>query len=60
MNGPASIVVAPVVEALRPMISAIVTAMVGLAVTFGVALLKRWTGVTLRSAYVDYGALAER
>ena len=53
MNDPASIVVAPIVEALRPMISAIVTATVGLAVTFGVALLKRWTGVTLRSAYVD-------
>jgi hypothetical protein len=27
--------------------------MVGVAVTFGVALLKRWTGVTLQSAYVD-------
>ncbi len=53
MNDPASIVVAPIVEALRPMISDIVTATVGLAVTFGVALLKRWTGVTLRSAYVD-------
>jgi hypothetical protein len=53
VNDPASIVVAPIVEALRPMISDIVTATVGLAVTFGVALLKRWTGVTLRSAYVD-------
>ena len=53
MNDPASIVVAPIVEALRPMMSDIVTATVGLAVTFGVALLKRWTGVTLRSAYVD-------
>jgi hypothetical protein len=49
----ASIVVAPLVEALRPMISAIVTAVVGLAVTFGVVLLKRWTGVTLQSAYVN-------
>lgn len=53
MNDPASIVVAPIVEALRPMMSDIVTATVGLAVTFGVALLKRWTGVTLRSAYVN-------
>ena len=35
------------------MISAVVTAIVGVAVTFGVALLKKWTGVTLQSAYVD-------
>jgi hypothetical protein len=43
----------PIVEALRPLISAVVTAMVGLAVTFGVTLLKKWTGVTLQSAHVD-------
>jgi hypothetical protein len=43
----------PVVEALRPMISAVVTAAVGIAITFGVALLKRWTGVTLQSTYID-------
>jgi hypothetical protein len=48
-----AIAAAPIVEALRPMISAVVTAIVGVAVTFAVALLKRWTGVTLRSAYVD-------
>jgi hypothetical protein len=48
-----TIAAGPIVEALRPMISAVVTAMVGVAVTFGVALLKRWTGVTLQSAYVD-------
>jgi len=41
------------VDALRPIISALVTAIVGVAVTFGVTLLKRWTGVTLQSAYVD-------
>jgi hypothetical protein len=48
-----SIALAPIVEALRPIISAVVTAIVGVAVTFGVALMKRWTGMTLRSAYVD-------
>jgi hypothetical protein len=48
-----TIAVGPIVETLRPMISAIVAAMVGAAVTFGVALLKRLTGVTLQSAYVD-------
>jgi hypothetical protein len=42
-----------IVETLRPIISAAVTAIVGVAVTFGVALLKKWTGVTLQSAYVD-------
>jgi hypothetical protein len=42
-----------IVETLRPIISAVVTATVGVAVTFGVALIKRWTGVTLQSAYVD-------
>lgn len=48
-----AIAAGPIVETLRPIISACVTAMVGVAVTFGVALLKRWTGVTLQSAYVD-------
>ena len=49
----AAIVAGPIVEALRPIISAVVAATVGVAVTFGVALLKRWTGVTLQSTYVD-------
>src|SRR6202000_788677 len=49
----AAITVGPIVDTLRPIISCFVTAMVGVAVTFAVALLKRWTGVTLRSAYVD-------
>ena len=54
MTNPASVVaMGPIVETLRPMISAFVTAIVGLAVTFGVALLKRWTGVTVQSTYVD-------
>ncbi len=48
-----AIAVGPIVETLRPIISAFATAMVGVAVTFGVALLKRWTGVTLQSAYVN-------
>ena len=48
-----AIAVWPIVEALHPIISAVVAATVGVAVTFGVALLKRWTGVTLQSAYVD-------
>ena len=48
-----AIAVGPIVDALRPMISAVVTAIVGVAVTFGVALLKRWTGVSLQSAYVN-------
>ena len=45
--------VGAIVEALRPIISAVVTTIVGVAVTFGVALLKRWAGVSLQSAYVD-------
>jgi hypothetical protein len=53
INSASAIATGPIVEALRPMISAVVTATVGVAVTFGVALLKRWTGVTLQSAYVD-------
>lgn len=48
-----SIALGPIVEVLRPIISAVVTTIVGVAVTFGVALMKRWTGVALRSAYVD-------
>jgi hypothetical protein len=48
-----AIATGPIVEALHPIISAVVAATVGVAVTFGVALLKRWTGVTLQSAYVD-------
>jgi hypothetical protein len=48
-----AIATGPIVEALRPIISAVVTASVGVAVTLGVALLKRWTGVTMQSAYVD-------
>ena len=54
MTDTASAVAAgPIVETLRPIISAVVTTIVGAALTFGVALLKRWTGVTLQSAYVD-------
>lgn len=48
-----AIATGPIVEAMRPIISAVVTATVGVAVTLGVALLKRWTGVTMQSAYVD-------
>jgi len=48
-----AIAAGPIVEALRPVISAVVAAIVGVAVTFSVALLKKWTGVTLQSAYVD-------
>jgi hypothetical protein len=47
------IAVGPIVETLRPIISAFVTAIVGVALTFGIALLRRWTGVTLQSTYVD-------
>jgi hypothetical protein len=54
MTNTASIIaIGPIVETLRPIISAFVTAIVGVAVTFGVALLKKWTGVTLQSTYVD-------
>jgi hypothetical protein len=54
MTDPVSTIAAgPIVVALRPVISAAVTAMVGVAITFGIALLKKWTGVTLQSAYVD-------
>jgi hypothetical protein len=52
-NTASAIPAGPIIDTLRPIISAVVTAIVGVAVTFGVALLKRWTGVTLRSAYVD-------
>ena len=48
-----AIAAGPIIEALRPIISAVVAATVGVAVTFGVALLKKWTGVSLQSAYVD-------
>jgi hypothetical protein len=47
-----TIFMGPIVETLRPVISASVTAIVGVAITLGVALLKKWTGVTLQSAYV--------
>jgi hypothetical protein len=54
MNDTASVIAAgPIVETLRPILSAFVAAMVGVAVTFGVTLLKKWTGVTLQSTYVD-------
>lgn len=52
-NSASAIAAGPIVEALRPIISGVVAATVGVAVTFGVALLKRWTGVTLQSTYVD-------
>jgi hypothetical protein len=52
-NSVSTIAVGPIVEALSPLISAVVTTTVGVAVTLGAALLKRWTGVTLQSAYVD-------
>ena len=48
-----AIAAGPIVEALRPIISAVAAATVGLSVTLGVALLKRWAGVTLQSSYVD-------
>jgi hypothetical protein len=54
MTDPTSaIAAAPIVDALRPVRSAVVTTIVGVAVMFGVALLLRWTGVTLQSSYVD-------
>jgi nitrogen fixation protein FixH len=54
MTDPATaIAAAPIVDALRPIISAVVTTIVGAAVTFAVALLTRWTGVTVQSTYVD-------
>jgi len=53
INTASSIAMGPIVETLRPIISSFVTAMVGVGVTLGVALLKRWSGVTLRSAYVN-------
>jgi hypothetical protein len=52
-NTASAIAAGPIIETLRPIISAVVTAIVGVAVTFGVALLKRWTGLTLLLAYVD-------
>jgi hypothetical protein len=52
-NTASAIPAGPIIDTLRPIISAVVTAIVGAAVTFGVALLRRWTGMTLRSAYVD-------
>jgi len=54
MTNTASVIaIGPIVETLRPIITAFVTMIVGAAITFGVALLKRWTGVTLQSTYVD-------
>lgn len=48
-----SIALSPIVEALRPTLSAVVTTIVGVAVTVAVTLLKRWTGVTVQAAHVD-------
>src|ERR1700744_4464132 len=48
-----TITAGPIIETLRPIISDAVTAIVGVAVTFGVALLKRWTGASLQSTCVD-------
>src|SRR6202020_3529679 len=54
MTNTASVIaIGPIVETFRPIITAFVTMIVGAAITFGVALLKRWTGVTLQSTYVD-------
>ena len=53
MNTASAIAAGPFLDTLRPIISAVVTAIVGVAVTLGVALLKRWTGMTLQAAYVD-------
>lgn len=43
---------APFVAALQPIAQAIVAAVVSGAITIGVALLSKWTGVTVRQSYV--------
>jgi hypothetical protein len=48
-----AIAAAPIVDALRPIMSAVVTAIIGVAVMFGVALPPRRTGVILQPSYVD-------
>ena len=48
-----TIAAAPFVDLLRPIISSLVTTIVGVAVTFGLATLSRWMGVTLRASYVE-------
>ena len=44
---------APAVTALAPLLQAVVATVVSGAVTFGVALFTRWTGVTVQSAYAE-------
>ena len=44
---------APAVAALAPIAQAIVATVVSGAVTFGVALFTRWTGLTVQAAYAD-------
>ncbi len=45
--------VAPAVSAVAPILQAVVATVVSGAVTLGVALFTRWTGVTVRAAYTD-------
>jgi hypothetical protein len=44
---------APAVAALAPIVQTIVATVVSGAVTFGVALFTRWTGVAVQTAYTD-------
>ena len=44
---------APAVNALAPLLQAVVATVVSGAVAFGVALFTRWTGVTVEAAYAE-------
>lgn len=48
-----AVALAPLIGALKPIVKAVLATLASGAVTIGVALLSRWTGVTIQSAYVE-------
>ena len=48
-----AIAAAPIVAAAQPYITAIVTSLVGVGVTYGLAALKRWTGIAFQQSMID-------
>jgi len=48
-----AIAAAPIAAAAQPYITAIVTSLVGVGVTYGLAALKRWTGIAIQQSMID-------
>jgi hypothetical protein len=48
-----AIAAAPIAAATQPYITAIVTSLVGVGVTYGLAALKRWTGIAIQQSMID-------